>query len=82
MFRHRLILNRQSTDFSLSDQLFMIFWIIIMIIMLTLGVWVFVVNQVWSGLVALVVLDSMFFLFLGFALWDMLGDFVKIVRCV
>lgn len=82
MFRHRLILNRQSTGFSSSDQLFMIFWIIIMIIMLTLGVWIFAVNQIWSGLVALVVLDSMFFLFLGFALWDMLGDFVKIVRCV
>lgn len=52
-----------------------------MIIMLTLGVWIFAVNQIWSGLVALVVLDSMFFLLLGFALWDMLGDFVKIVRC-
>lgn len=82
MFRHRLILNRQFIGFSLSDQLFMIFWIIIMIIMLTLGVWIFAVNQIWSGLVALLVFDGMFFLFLSFVMWDILSYFVKIVRCV
>lgn len=82
MFRHRLILNRQSTVFSSSDQLFMIFWIIIMIIMLTLGVWIFAVNQIWSGLVALLVLDGMFLLFLVFVMWDILSYFVRIVRCV
>ena len=82
MFRHRLILNRQSTGFSSSDQLFMIFWIIIMIIILTLGVWIFAVNQIWSGLVALLVFDGMFFLFLGFVMWDILSYFVRIVRCV
>lgn len=82
MFRHRLILNRHSTGFSLFDQLFMIFWIIIMIIMLTLGVWIFAVNQIWSGLVALLVFDGMFFLFLSFVMWDILSYFVRIVRCV